>query len=509
MDESPPPGDFGEPKFVAIGSRVGNSGQVFETNGRPDLVVKLFTWAAGLPAQVVLDFTRDAMRVAGLRHPNVAQVVDAGMLGDGTPFVMMERLAGLTLDEAARGRSLPMTDVLPILRGVGAALSAAHAAGIAHGQLLAENVFIADDPTYGPAWPKLLDFGVARLVTGAHEIGRRADAFGQRAAERADQLALATLAWRLLGPTSALAIQRVLMRAMSPDPSQRFGSVTAFVEALEELSVSTGRGGLGTQAAATRTLAGAELSVWPSRLAAVAPAPAPALALVAPPQMTAPPPQLASPPSSLTQQFFAEGEQLDREHGAREASDAAASAEEDDAVQLEIAAAARVPRSRTQMIAAASLALASVAVIGWTVMSLASKPESGQPAAGPSPATVAVRPVVRAPAATPRPGRPTERGPRGKATHHRAPSVQPLPFAAPPPMRPQAPAPDAPAAPSVAAPPTPTATAAPEQTVDEARNPEPTATAPDTTAAAPPTSDDESPPPSAPEEPAPAAPAAP
>src|SRR5690242_17188914 len=96
-----------ESRFVPIGARVGQSGQVYETDGAGGagaLVVKLFTWAAGLPDQAVQNFTRDAMRVASLRHPDVAQVVDAGMLGDGTPFLVMERLAGMTLDEAVVGR---------------------------------------------------------------------------------------------------------------------------------------------------------------------------------------------------------------------------------------------------------------------------------------------------------------------------------------------------------------------------------------------------------------------
>ena len=103
VEDPTPNDDSWEPKFVPIGARVGRSGQVFEADGRTGLggrVVKLFTWAAGLPAQVVQDFTREAMTVADLRHPHVAQVLDAGTFGDGTPFVVMERLAGMTLDEA-------------------------------------------------------------------------------------------------------------------------------------------------------------------------------------------------------------------------------------------------------------------------------------------------------------------------------------------------------------------------------------------------------------------------
>ena len=434
MDEPTPNDDSWGPKFVPIGARVGQSGQVFETDGRAGaggLVVKLFTWAAGLPAQVVQEFTRDAMRVADLHHPHVAQVLDAGTLGDGTPFVVMERLAGRTLDEAVSGRSLPIAEVLPILRGVGAALSAAHAAGVAHGQLRADNVFIADPATYGPGCPKLLDFGVARLVTPTHTIGRGAHELGRRAGERADQLALATLAWRLLGASSAPAIQRVLIRAMSPDPSQRFGSVSALVEALEGASVNAAPAASTTNAGAVRTLVGATIPISPPRLALVAP---PRVLTAARPPTGTPTPVLASSPLGLTQQFFTEGEQLEMAHAAARTSGAATVAERDEDGELEPAAAPRVPRSRAQMTAAALLALGSVAIIAWTVVSLASKPAGDPRATDASPAAVVARPVAVSPAGAPRPTRATDRGRGGKTIPvRRAPGVQPPAFAAPAP----------------------------------------------------------------------------
>ncbi len=464
--------------------------------------------------------------MADLHHPHVVQVLDAGTLGDGTPFVVMERLAGMTLDEAASGRSLPMAEVLPILRGVGSALGAAHAAGVAHGQLRADNVFIADLATYGSGCPKLLDFGVARLVPAGHAIGRGALELGRRAGERADQLALATLAWRLLGAMPAPAIQRVLMRAMSPDPSQRFGSVTALVEALEEASVNAATVGLATNAGAVRTLAGATHPVPPAG---------------------APTPVLASAPSSLTQQFFAEGEQLEMQHAAGQTSDAGAVAERDEAGELETAAAPRVPRSRAQMTAAALLALGSVALIGWTVMSLASKRADDPRAADASPATVVARPVGASPAGTLRPTRATDRGPGGMMNPaRRTPGVQPPPFAAaarpsvttaePPAPSPLAPRPwptaQVPAPPPAQSPaaeaaprtgdqaePPPSGASAGSSDDDEAQPGEqeggephgatPAPRAPEEPVLAPRGSDDVSPAPSAPETPAPSAPAPP
>jgi len=529
-EESTPDGDSSEPKFVAIGARVGRSGQVFETDGRAGvgaLVVKLFTWAAGSPAEAVREFTRDVMRVADLRHPHVAQVFDVGVLGDGTPFVVMERLAGVTLDEVASGKSsLPTAEVLPLLRGVGSALSAAHAAGVAHAQLRADNVFVANQTTYGRGCTKLLDFGVARLLAGARETGRGANALGQRAAERADQLALATLAWRLLGPTSA-PVQLVLLRAMSPDPSQRFGSVAALVEALEEASVKAPPTGFATKASATRTLAGPSPPISAGRLPppiVVAPPSAPA---TAPPLQGVPTPVLATAPSSLTQQFFAAGEQLEMAHQAGRTSDAGSVAEGDEEGEgeIETAAAARVPRSRAQMAAVALLALGSVALIGWTVVSLVSKPEGGQGATIDTAAVTAVsRPVAASPAGALRPARPSDRGPGGKTSKVRqTPSVQPPPFAAR--AKPSVTGSDAPAPPRLEVPPIqaprpwvgappPSAvsternddeTEPAEQTGDESRGAGPAASTPEAPSVAPAAPGDESAAAPTPEAPAPSA----
>ena len=110
-------------------------------------------------------------------------------------------------------------------------------------------------------------------------------------------------------------------------------------------------------------------------------------------------------------------------------------------------------------IAAALLALGSAALIGWTVVSLASKPAGEPRVADASPATVVARPVVAPPGRALRPSRTTDRGLGGKAMPvRRAPSVQPSSFAAP--ARPSVTASEAPAPPApsrVAEPPIPTA----------------------------------------------------
>jgi hypothetical protein len=536
--EPPPGGGWGESTFVPIGRRVGPSGQVFETDGgagRGDLVVKLFTWGADLPAQVVRDFTRDVTTVANLHHPHVAQVVNVGTLGDGTPFVVMERLGGMTLEEATGGRPVPFAELLPILRGVASALAAAHSAGVAHGNVGPDNIFIAQDG-YGQRIAKLLDFGVARLAGGA----RPELELGGRAGERADQLALATLAWRLSGAL-APAVEHVLSRAMSPDPSQRFGTIVSFIESLERAFASPATGGWTNHAASVTTLIGSDIpgSVPASVGPRLAGAP-PRLPAFSPRPSGAPPSGIASPPSSLTQQFFAEGERLEKANAAgptREAETGADERDESDESgerdELEIAA-VHVPRSRAQMILAALFALGSVAVIAWTVVSLASKTESASPIAELQPRTADARPAATAAPGARARGRAFERQqqesavgrpPRVRARSSAAPAAAPLtaaparaPSGSAAPTQPSAAPPiESPAPPPVESRPAeaaptagPSGDSAPKQADEAAGEPAqaaPTPEAPDETAA--PESRDTPPPASAPDPSSASAPAAP
>ncbi len=270
-----------DPARYRLGSRVGETGQVYEAQnsryaGR--LVVKLFPFAASLAPSAVAAFTREAQTVAGLRHPHIAQLIHAGAFSDGTPFVAMERLSGQTLDQRIAGRGgLPITEALPLVRGIASALSAAHVAGVVHRELRADNVFVADIAGYEYGFAKLLDFGVSRLTAAARAAGRiispaalRALApeqgqgvgFGDRADERTDQFALAVLTYRLLtgaepfagherGPAferlgenqtaaatavirCAPAVEGVLNKAMSTRPENRFDSVALFFRAFDE-----------------------------------------------------------------------------------------------------------------------------------------------------------------------------------------------------------------------------------------------------------------------------------
>jgi serine/threonine protein kinase len=111
-------------------------------------------------------FFAEARIAAKLETRHVVRVLDFGTTGDGLPFVVMEYLDGETL--AARLRRTPRltpATALRILTPIARTLARAHALGVVHRDVKPENVFLALDDD-GAATPKLIDFGVAKILGG-------------------------------------------------------------------------------------------------------------------------------------------------------------------------------------------------------------------------------------------------------------------------------------------------------------------------------------------------------
>ncbi len=117
-------------------------------------------------AELLGRFFQEAQTASALEHPNVIEILDSGEGEDGAAFIAMELLEGESLEARLRreGR-LPAADVLRILLPVIDALAVAHARGIIHRDLKPENVFLVKGPD-GEV-PKLLDFGIAKLLEGS------------------------------------------------------------------------------------------------------------------------------------------------------------------------------------------------------------------------------------------------------------------------------------------------------------------------------------------------------
>jgi serine/threonine-protein kinase len=125
------------------------------------VAIKVLHVDRALPAEALARFKREAEIAARLEHPNIVQVSDFNMLPTGQPFLVMEYLKGQSLAARARGGVLPVEQLLLIMRQVGAALQAAHRAGVVHRDLKPDNIFLV--PTALGDQVKVLDFGISKL----------------------------------------------------------------------------------------------------------------------------------------------------------------------------------------------------------------------------------------------------------------------------------------------------------------------------------------------------------
>jgi eukaryotic-like serine/threonine-protein kinase len=109
-------------------------------------------------------FEREARISAKFTHPHVVTVYDFGVVSGSRGFLVMERLGGTTLREEICGGPLEPQRVLALMRGVCAAVDAAHRRHLVHRDLKPENVFLSRSD--GAESPKILDFGIAKVLAG-------------------------------------------------------------------------------------------------------------------------------------------------------------------------------------------------------------------------------------------------------------------------------------------------------------------------------------------------------
>lgn len=216
----------------------GGMGQVWEGRderlGRP-VAVKLVTAAvlAGQaePDDLVRRFTREAAVTAGLEHPGVPAMYDAGE-HDGGLFLVMELVNGYTIsDLIAEQGPLPVPWVAGIGAQVAAVLAAAHERGIIHRDIKPQNVMLTRDGT-----AKVLDFGVAaildqRITSSGAAVGTLAYMAPEQldslpATPRTDLYALGCLLYEMLAgePVFAATSPAGLMRKhleQAPPPLHR------------------------------------------------------------------------------------------------------------------------------------------------------------------------------------------------------------------------------------------------------------------------------------------------
>jgi eukaryotic-like serine/threonine-protein kinase len=117
-------------------------------------------------AEAAERFRREARAAASFAHPNVVTVHDFGVAAGTRAFLVMEILEGSTLRERLRlQKRFAPAHVLTILRGVCAALSAAHRRHLVHRDLKPENIFLV--AVESGEVTKVLDFGIAKFLSSS------------------------------------------------------------------------------------------------------------------------------------------------------------------------------------------------------------------------------------------------------------------------------------------------------------------------------------------------------
>ena len=105
-------------------------------------------------------FRAEQRILAGLEHPGIARLYDAGTSEDGLPYLVMEYVSGQTLLQYADREALPLPARLQLFRRVCDAVQFAHQHLVVHRDLKPSNILVAADGT-----PRLLDFGIAKLLS--------------------------------------------------------------------------------------------------------------------------------------------------------------------------------------------------------------------------------------------------------------------------------------------------------------------------------------------------------
>jgi eukaryotic-like serine/threonine-protein kinase len=109
-------------------------------------------------------FQQEREILASLEHPNIARLLDAGTTGDKIPFLAMEYVEGLPIDDYCSINNLDLNSRLDLFRKVCSTVNFAHRNLIVHRDLKPSNILVNDEGT-----PKLLDFGISKILSPEFE----------------------------------------------------------------------------------------------------------------------------------------------------------------------------------------------------------------------------------------------------------------------------------------------------------------------------------------------------
>ncbi|MEM9378579.1 MAG: serine/threonine-protein kinase [Planctomycetota bacterium] len=143
-------------------------------SGLPDVAIKLVR--SGMDTERVLErFRLEREALGRLRHSGIAAVHGGGRTDAGRPYIVMEYVDGAPVTDHTRGWNAPRIAVL--MARICRAVEHAHASGVLHRDIKPSNVLVSTED--GEAVPKVIDFGIARMLTADGESGPTLTGEGQ------------------------------------------------------------------------------------------------------------------------------------------------------------------------------------------------------------------------------------------------------------------------------------------------------------------------------------------
>ena len=204
------------------------------------VTVKVLDRVFGGPA-IQTTVRSELLSLSHLRHQNLVGISDTGELEDGTPFLVLTYVPGVTLRELIQTGPLPRTRSRAIIKGIGRALIAAHNAGVLHLDIKPENVIVSDAGT-DSEHVTVIDFGIAQLKNlpgaplSAGSPRYMAPEQNESPSERSDIYSLALVSFELfygrLPDFRKHLPLRGFRKALDADPLKRFSSVEEFTKAV-------------------------------------------------------------------------------------------------------------------------------------------------------------------------------------------------------------------------------------------------------------------------------------
>ncbi|HSR54252.1 MAG TPA: tetratricopeptide repeat protein [Acidobacteriota bacterium] len=248
------------------------------------VAVKVLSDKDALSDELLTRFLQEARTASSLAHPNICTVHDYGEL-EGKPYLVMELLAGKTLQQRSADFPLAQDEAVDIALQIARGLAAAHAQGVVHRDIKPGNVFITEQGEI-----KIVDFGLAKkaplqevpsgdtrtqltrnenALMGTVEYMSPEQALGKPLDGRSDLFSLGVVLYEMLdgghpfrsatvvatldcvinspplpsGRNVAIApgLRRILKKLLEKDPAKRYPSARELIDELKSLQAGGGR----------------------------------------------------------------------------------------------------------------------------------------------------------------------------------------------------------------------------------------------------------------------------